>query len=228
MQSDPDPQRFVVWMPTVCAEAHLATFGYRDIPLEWGVAKRHTREFKPGEGLTVRDAAGEPARGLLRALNMIAEHDLILASGHLGREETKYLVRQARQAGVKRIVLTHPLWDSIELTATELSTLWRDYGAYTELCFVNLAICGIDKLTIEQYVEVVQAVGAAGVILSSDLGQGMTMTMTEGLKTYFALLEQHGVSHENIVQMSVINPRQLLFGDMPAISASARVEHVPV
>lgn len=213
MQPDPDAQRFVVWMPTVCAESHLATVGYRDIPIEWGVAERHTRAYNPGEGLTIRDAMGNPSAGLMRALSLIAANDLVLASGHLSAAETMDLVSLARQAGVRRIVLTHPLWDATELAPEALAQLWRDHGAYTELCFVNLAICGIDKLTIGQYLEVIAAVGPEGIVLSTDLGQGMLMTMTEGLKIYFELLEREGVKHDDIVQMSVLNPHKLLFGN---------------
>ncbi len=212
-QIDPDPQRFVVWMPTFCAEAHLSIMGRRDIPLDWGVKEQYSRLFDEAEGLTIRDDSGAPVPGLDRALRMIAENDLILATGHVDAEETKDLVRHARAAGIKRIVLTHPLWDSIELTPDELSALWRDHGAYSELCFVNLAAHGMDKLTIDHYVEVIEAVGAEGVILSSDLGQTFTMPMAEGLKTFFALLAKAGVNEDDIARMSILNPREILFGD---------------
>ncbi len=42
-QTDPDPDRFVVWMPTFCAEAHLSVMDRRDIPLHWGVAAKYSR-----------------------------------------------------------------------------------------------------------------------------------------------------------------------------------------
>lgn len=214
-QIDPDPERFVVWMPTFCAEAHLSVMGRRDIPLDWGVKEQYTRLFDEAEGLTIRDAAGATVPGLDRALRMIAENDLILATGHVDAEETKDLVRLARAAGIRRIVLTHPLWDSIELTPAELGVLWREHGAYSELCFVNLAAHGMDnKLTIHHYVEVIEAVGPEGVILSSDLGQTFTMPMAEGLKTFFALLAEAGVHADDIARMSILNPRKLLFGEM--------------
>ncbi len=214
-QSDPDRDRFVVWMPTFCAEAHLSVMDRRDIPLHWGVAEKYVREFEEGTGLTLRDPDGKPVPGLLRALKMIAEHDLVLASGHLSAEETVDLCGLARAAGVARIVLTHPLWISTRLGAETLAGLWRDYGAYTELCFVNLSMNGLDDLEIHQYVEVIRAVGAEGVILSSDLGQAFLMTVTEGLKIYFDLLERDGVHPDDIARMSILNPRRLLFEETP-------------
>ena len=208
---DPDTQRFVVWMPTFCAGAHLDVMGGRDIPLHWGVNPRYSREFADNEGIVLLDKAGKVPAGLDRALSMIAEWDLILASGHLSADETKSMVWIAKQRGINRIVLTHPLWDASQLTAGELATLWREYGAYTELCFVNLAICGMDTLCIEQYVEVIDAVGPEGVILSSDLGQPSTLPMADGLRMYFHLLEEAGVHPDDIARMSIVNPRNLLF-----------------
>jgi hypothetical protein len=214
--ADPDRDRFVVWMPTFCAEAHLSVMDRRDIPRHWGVAAKYVREFAEGTGLTLRDPDGKPVPGLLRALTMIAEHDLILASGHLSAEETVDLCDLARAAGVARIVLTHPLWISTRLGVETLARLWRDYGAYTELCFVNLSMHGLDDLEIDQYVEVIRAVGSEGVILSSDLGQAFLMTVTEGLKIYFDLLEKEGIHRDEIARMSILNPRRLLFEDIPA------------
>ncbi len=210
LQPDPDPERFVVWMPTVCAEAHLNITKRRDIMLEWGVKEEHTRLFAPGEGIRIVDAAGQPIPGLARALAIIARHDLVLASGHLSHDETILLVRLAHEAGVKRIVLTHPLFQSTELEPATVARLWRDYGAYSELCFVNLAM---DNLAISQYAELIEAVGPEGCILSSDVGQPFSPPVGEALREYFEALEQGGVREDDIARMSVLNPRALLFGE---------------
>ena len=220
-QTDPDRDRFVVWMPTFCAEAHLSVMGRRDIPLHWGVAEKFSRKFEKGTGLTLRDSDGRPVPGLLRALKMIADYDLILASGHLSAEETVDLCELASVAGVARIVLTHPLWYASRLGTETLARLWRDYGAYSELCFVNLSMNDLDDLEIHQYAEVIRAVGPEGVILSSDLGQDFLMTVTEGLKIYFDLLEKEGIHPDDIARMSILNPRRLLFEEIAAPVRSA-------
>jgi hypothetical protein len=212
LQPDPDPERFVVWMPTVCAEGHLAVTGRRDIMLEWGITEANSRVFAPGEGIRLNDAAGRPVAGLARALAIVARHDLVLASGHLDHDETILLVRLAREAGVRRIVLTHPLFPSTELEPATVARLWRDYGAYTELCFVNLAM---DNLSIKQYVELIEAVGPEGCILSSDVGQPFSPPVGEALRAFFAELQKGGVSEDDVARMAVLNPRRLLFGEFP-------------
>jgi hypothetical protein len=204
---DPDADRFVVWMPTVCAEGHLRVMGRYDLPPEWGIKEEHARYFEEGEGLTIVGHGGEPIAGLGRVFKAVADLDLVLASGHLDRTETKLFARLAHEAGLRRVVLTHPLFQATELEPDELKDLWRDYGAYTELAFVNMAM---DKLTARQYADVIRAVGAEGCILSSDLGQPFSPPVGDGWRLYLDLLRGEGISEDEIVRMAVVNPRALL------------------
>ncbi len=221
---DPDSARFVVWMPTVCAESPLDLFGRKDMDLLWGVDDKYTTTIAPGDGLRVIDDDGELIPGLDRALDLIVERDLVLASGHLTGGEAKRLVARAHGRGVRRIVLTHPLWQATELTPEEVRELYIDYGAYTELCYSNLEMHGIDDFSIDDYMEVIEAVGPAGVILSSDCGQTFTPTVTDSARAFHELLRQSGVSDDDIALMSVVNPNRVLFEDALAVVASAAAE----
>ena len=120
-----------------------------------------------------------------RALKVIADNDLVLATGHLARAETLIVVKAARKAGVRRIILTHPLFQSTELDPETMAKTWKDYGAYSELAFVNLAM---DHLTYEQYLGVIETVGPQGVILSTDVGQIFSPPVGEALREFFAEL----------------------------------------
>ena len=207
-QADPDPERFVVWMPTLCTEAHLNLFGRRDVPTEWGVDGRYSRYFPAGTGYRID--AGDPERvaAIDRALAATREHDLVLATGHLDRNETVWLVERAHAAGLRRIVMTHPLFQATRQQLDVLVRLWRECGARTELAFVNIAM---DHLRYEDYVAVIEAVGAEGVVLSSDLGQPFSPAVGDGLRTYFDELRRRGVRDDAIERMAVINPHALLF-----------------
>ena len=46
--------------------------------------------------------------GLAKVLDVVARHDLVLATGHLGRAEIHSVVDAALAAGVSRVVVTHP------------------------------------------------------------------------------------------------------------------------
>jgi len=208
-QQDPDPDRFVVWMPTLCTEAHLDLFGRRDIPTEWGVAGRYTRYFPLGSGFAIDAANAAQAAAIDRALTAIRDLDLVLATGHLNRHETVWLVERAHAMGLKRIVMTHPLFQATQQSLDAMARLWRDCGAFTELAFVNIAM---DHLRYEDYVAVIEAVGSEGVVLSSDLGQPFSPPVGEGLRSYFDELRKRGVRDDAIERMAVINPHRLLFG----------------
>ncbi len=209
--SDPLDERFIVWMPTIQAEAHLALFGRFDIPLAWGVAERHCREFPVGTGLRLTDDTGELTPGAARAIRAVAEHDLVLATGHLDRDECKTMIRRAHAAGVRRLIVTHPLWDVTEFPVADLVELWTAFGAYSELCYVNLESCGIDHCRLSDYIDVIRSVGPDGVVLTTDLGQASQPPFSEGFAHFLDILAGEGIAEDDLVQMSVVNPRRLLF-----------------
>ena len=209
--ADPDRDRFVVWMPTLCCEAHLRLYNRRDISTAWGVRAEYTRFYAEGTGYTLDSADDAKMAAVDRALALIKEHDLVLATGHLGRNETIAMVKRAHAVGIRRIIMTHPLFQATELPPQTLAELWTKYGAYSELCFVNLAM---DNLSYSQYMAIIEAVGAEGVLLSSDVGQIFSPTVGDALREYFEELRKRGVTDNDIVQMSILNPNRILFETM--------------
>jgi predicted metal-dependent TIM-barrel fold hydrolase len=69
----------------------------------------------------------------------------------------------------------------------------------------------MDHLTYEQYIEVIRTVGAQGVILSSDVGQIFSPTVSEAMREFFDEFQKRGIKEDEIVQMSVMNTNHLLF-----------------
>jgi hypothetical protein len=110
--------------------------------------------------------------------------------------------------GIRRIVMTHPLFQATELDPETMAGMWTQYGAYSELCFSNLAM---DHLTYSQYLAVIEAVGPQGVLLSSDVGQIFSPPVSEALLEFFNELQKEGVTEDHIAQMAVLNPNHLLF-----------------
>ncbi|GAA4110022.1 DUF6282 family protein [Aminobacter aganoensis] len=209
--ADPDSDRFVVWMPTMCCEAHLRKYNRRDLSEAWGIKGQYTRYYAEGTGYTLDEGNDDKMAALRRALQVIADNDLILATGHFDRNETLTVVRIAHEMGIRRIIMTHPLFQTTELDPETMRRMWEEYGAYSELAFVNLAM---DDLSYEQYIEVIEGVGSQGVILSSDVGQVFSAGVGDALREFFSELQARGVKEDDIVQMSVMNTNKLLFEDM--------------
>jgi hypothetical protein len=115
----------IVWMPTVDSPAETA--GRTEpkagdkVP-QWARLQHELRSL----GLSVDEVhVTDPAGRLLPAardvLQAVARHDLILATGHLDRDDTFAVVDGALEAGVARIVVTHPEFPCSRSTISALS-----------------------------------------------------------------------------------------------------------
>ena len=89
----------VVWMPTVSAPAHVASATSPELSVHQGLAFRQ---------VDVLDGAGRLLPAWQDVLDVVAAHDLVLASGHLTCREALVLFRAATAAGVRRKLLNHP------------------------------------------------------------------------------------------------------------------------
>jgi Family of unknown function (DUF6282) len=112
----------VVWMPTVSSRTHQAGASSPELSVHRGF------ELRPVD--VVDD-------GVLRAewhdvLDVIAAHDLVLASGHLSAAETVTAFREARRHGVNRLVVTHPMMAFLRWNA-EAAQVLQELGAHLEL-----------------------------------------------------------------------------------------------
>ncbi len=133
-----EPLLKVVWMPTIHSKSHLALRvgkgGEYDIPTEWGGAMpgcgRRASEIDPVE---VTAEGARPA--LEEVLSIIKEFDLVLATGHLHREEVEYLFERAKGRGLRRILITHPLYEAVNMPLEGGRRHFQEGGIYrTILC----------------------------------------------------------------------------------------------
>ena len=209
LASDPQRGGAVVWMPTLSTEAHLNLYNRRELSEAWGVKGKYSKFVPIGCGYRLDEKDEKSMAALDRMLRELAENDLTLATGHLNATETVALVKRAHGMGIRRILMTHPLFQATSQEVDVLVKMWRDYGAYSELAYVNIAM---DHLTFEQYVEVIRAVGPEGVVLTTDLGQAMNMPVADGWRDYMAELKKRGVKDDEIASMAVVNPHRILYG----------------
>ncbi len=206
----PDPIPFVVWMPTIHAEGHLAHTGRRDLIPAWGVDGNLCRTFPPGAGITIWGPGG-PGRGLRpeihEILQLILTHDLILATGHLSAAEVKALVVAAHEMGLRKIIVTHPFFGATGLGLRDQAALAEREGVYLEHCYSNLEM---DRIPLKRYVASIREVTPRHIILSSDVGQPQSPTVTQGLRRFFQMLLAEGIPEEDLLTMLVDNPHRLL------------------
>jgi Family of unknown function (DUF6282) len=148
---------------------------------------------------------GAVASGLAQILDLVARHDLVLATGHLSRDEIFTVVSAATEAGVRRIVVTHPEFTSQRIGAGDQREL-AARGAYLEHCFTTPHT---GKCSWDDVFEGVHAAGPRHSFFSSDLGQPFNPPVEDGLALMADRFLRAGFSEDDVHTMAVANTRAL-------------------
>ncbi len=199
----------IVWMPTV--DAANETAGRLDGPSVklpfWAKIQREIA----AAGITrppmsVLDVEGQVSEDARQCLELIAKHDMILTTGHLGRHEIIPLVKEARALGVKRIVITHAEFPSQNLTGEEQFQL-AELGAIIEHCFTTYHT---NKAPWESVFVNIRATGVERTILSTDLGQKTNPPVAEGFAMFAQKLLDAGFTKAEVHHMAATIPHSLI------------------
>ncbi len=199
----------IVWMPTVHAEAHLKVQrghgGRYDVPPEWTGGQVTGTPVDQVPPINVTDPELLPA--LKEILRIISGEGLILATGHLSKEEVFFLVPLARSMGVEKIILTHPAYETTRLSVEEIKGLTALGGVYAEQSY---ALMPIDNLTPGEVAAYIRGVGPECTILSTDLGQKGRISSGEGMELFLSLMTKEGIPAADLETMAITNPAKLL------------------
>jgi hypothetical protein len=191
----------IVWLPTVDAENEALDHGPEPgkQPI-WRVIH---------DELAAAGVAEGPVRltrdGLAKVLDVVARHELTLATGHLGRAEIHDAVEAALAAGVTRVVVTHPDYPSQAVPVAEQRAL-AERGAVLERCFAPIHN---GKVSWEATFEAIRATGPERNVLSTDLGQPANPPVEDGLALMADRLLAEGFSDDDVRTMAVVNSRGL-------------------
>jgi hypothetical protein len=191
-----------VWMPTIDAgyhaEIHGGTGGYDS---QKGGRSR-------AEGIWVQDADGKLRPEVKEILEIVAEHKAILGTCHLAPREIVALVKEARDVGVEKIVITHPHFRVPNLDLDTLEEVAR-LGAMPEFgyCTVSPAwqYAAVDKI-----VASVQRIGPSRCLLVSDTGQRHNPLPSEALRIFAQCVFEKGIPIDDVTGMITKNPLDLL------------------
>jgi hypothetical protein len=157
------------------------------------------------EPVPVVDAAGDLLPEAQAVLEVIARHGMVLATGHLSRDEIFTLVDAAVEAGVRDIVVTHPEFPSQRISAEDQVAL-ADKGALMERAFTTPHT---GKCRWEQIFEATRAVGAERTVWATDLGQLFNPPVEDGLALMADQFLGAGFSEEEVRVMAVENTRRI-------------------
>ncbi|MHB8619823.1 MAG: DUF6282 family protein [Chloroflexota bacterium] len=210
----------VVWLPTVDSANELENVaGQRDeskLPYWMGIAREMRAMGIAGSWLSVTEG-GQVRPELRQCLELIAKHDMVLATGHISPAEMLPVVKAAREAKVQRIVITHPEFPTTLLSIDQQKELAR-YDVFFERCFTTP---NSGKIPWEHVYENIRQLGASTTILATDLGQSTNPYVDEGLAIFISRVVDAGFSEQAVRDMVSHNPASLLGAAEPAAVAGA-------
>ena len=195
----------IVWFPTISSQNHIKHHQaqpHMKFPSQVG------REL-PDIPVKVLDDRGELLPEARQILELIADADAILSSGHVSVPEALALLRGAKEAGVRRMLINHPdfVIDATEADVQEFVRL----GAYIEhsMCMYHpestFHLWNFDRL--KRWIELV---GPERTLLGSDLGQKNNPLPVEGLRYTIEKLLDIGIKEKDIEFMIRKNSETLL------------------
>jgi Family of unknown function (DUF6282) len=162
----------------------------------------------PGPGVSVVDEGGELLPETRDVLDLVAEHEAILATGHVTRQEHLAVTRAFANRG--KVLVTHALEELAgpNLSVDECAEL-ADLGATIELCALT-CIGALATRAPGELAAAAQAIGVDRCTLATDYGQRANERPATGFQTYADALLAAGLSEANIRRMACTNPCALL------------------
>ena len=201
-----------VWLPTVDSvnESHEreAPAGAK-VPV-WVKLQLELRE----QGIEIPpvpvvDAGGAVLPETRAVLERIAHHGLLLATGHLARDEIFSVVDAALEHGVEQIVITHPEFPAQSLSVEDQTALARR-GALLERCMTTPHT---GKIAWEEWIAHIRETGPEHSVLSTDLGQVFNPPVEDGMGIMVDRLLAAGFNDEEVQVMAVANTRRVAGAD---------------
>lgn len=181
-----------IWLPTQSAKRHLEKMGQ-----------------DPAKGIElVRD--GKVVPELVDVFKLIRDYDVVLGTAHVSPEEAFVVVEAAKDAGVKKIVITHPEWWVVDMSIDDQIRLVKDYDVILERCYAQNMGGGAYKSNLPDNLELIKAVGYEHVMVDTDGGQTENPHWELALEEYMQYLADHGIPEEHIYHMTRTIPYKLL------------------
>lgn len=193
----------MVWFPTLTAAAHVSHHEHHDTGFPTPEVDLRTQEV-----ISILDAHGAVLPEVQDVLSVIASEDAVLTCGHLGVTEADRLIDAALAAGVRRIVVNHPVF--VVGASVEQAVAWARRGVYIEHCAVMYYGRPERRRDLGELLAFIKAVGVGQTVISSDSGQkNNPLPVTLYRRAVRGLLDA-GISEPDIQRLVGTNAAQLL------------------
>lgn len=198
----------VVWLPTVDSRRQREQATVPGPPPLWAQAQAELART-PGYGPPIPVLeGGRVVSALHDVLDVVREHSLLLATGHLDCEEVFAVLDVAADHGIERVMVTHPDLPRQRITPDAQIEMARR-GAWIERTMASVLE---GKLPLEDALRGIRTCGTGSTLLTGDLGQPYNGPIVDGIGRWATCLRDAGFAAGEIRQLLVHNPAAALDG----------------
>jgi hypothetical protein len=166
-----------------------------------------SEHYNPGSPIAVPIAKnGQLLPAVFDVLTVMAKYDMSMSTGHSSPQESLLLIKAAKEKGVKRIYVQHPMLDRVGMSV-ETQKEAAKMGALLEYV-IGEALGPAENFT--HWAEGIRAVGPQNVIISTDLGQLGRPIHVDGYKAVLPRLKKFGFTQAEIDVMTKTNPARFI------------------
>lgn len=191
-----------VWMPTIHAEHYLKEVD--SVPMFAALLKGGIK------GLTLLKEDGKLKDEVLEIIDIIAEADIVMATGHISIDEAMVLVEEGKKRGVKKIVVTHPTSPMEGYTIEDMKEILARGATMLEHVVNDTTHQMKNPIAPSVIADAIRAVGAEHTIMSTDSGQKINPAPVLSMENYICLMLEEGISEADIIIMTRDNPAKML------------------
>jgi len=179
----------IVWLPTHDSE-HEVSYN------------KETRTTAPVS------RSGKLIPEVLEVLDLIKQHNLTLATGHVTPEEVKMILTEARTRGITRIIITHPILGAqfTDMSIPQMQEAVKLGGAIE----ITAGAVSRDGAAKTKAVDVIKALGTQNVFIASDSGLVGTPNHPDAMAAAAKGLRAAGFSEDDLNMMFKKTPARLL------------------
>lgn len=191
-----------VWMPTIHAKHYLKEVD--SVPMFAALLKGGM------QGIWLLNDQGRLKDEVLQIIDIIAEADIVLATGHISIEEAMVLVEEAKTRGVKKIVVTHPTSPMEAYTIQDMKEIVSRGASMLEHVVNDTTHQMKNPIPPSVIADAIRAVGPEHTMMSTDSGQVINPCPVTSMENYICLMLEEGIPEADIRRMTRENPAAML------------------
>jgi hypothetical protein len=192
-----------VWMPTIHAEHYLKAMD--NVPM-------FAKQLKGSNisGISLLDGGRALNDATKRIIDIVAEADIALATGHISIDEAMVLIEAAHAAGVKKIVVTHPTSPMEHYSIQDMKDALSRGASMLEHVVNDTTHQMKNPIPSAVISDAIKATGAENTIMSTDCGQVINPEPVVSMENFICLMLEDGIPESDIHTMTRDNPAKML------------------